>query len=71
MTQAIEHNEYDCDTLAQAMRACVANMIERMRDDYHNHDTHYADEAINFIIAQLGEGDAAEIITQARRLAYR
>lgn len=55
----------DCDTLAEAMQACVANMIERMREDYHNHNAHYADEAINFITTQLGESDAAEIIGRA------
>jgi hypothetical protein len=56
--------EYDCDTLADAIRGCAQNMVERMREAYHRHDPEYAAEAIEFIMAQLG-GDAEDIISEA------
>jgi hypothetical protein len=64
-------NELDCDTLANAIRGCAQNMIERMRESYHRYDPHYADEAATFITQQLGEGDAEQILAEAQVKAQR
>lgn len=45
---------YDCDKVAEAVRAAAANIIERMREAYHRHDGQYADEALTFLRNEFG-----------------
>jgi hypothetical protein len=65
----MQTQQYDLDTLARAVQGAAQNLIESMRENYHAHETDYADRAISFLIEQLGPSDADAIITEAKEKA--